>query len=74
MYNSDHYMVMRLLQGGTTRDQPRGTAIIVAGDLNTDLGDMASDGRRTEIAAAITEAGLEYMTAHFLPSKRKWGR
>ena len=49
-------------------------ALIVAGDLNTDLGDMASDGRGTEIAAAITEAGLEDMTAHFLPRKRKWGR
>ena len=55
-------------------DQPRGTALIVAGDFNTDLGDMACDRRGTEIAAAITEAGLEDMTAHFLPRKRKWGR
>ena len=55
-------------------DQPRGTALIVAGDLNTDLGDMACDGRGTEITAAITEEGLEDMTAHFLPRKRKWGR
>ena len=55
-------------------DQPRGTALIVAGDLNTDLGDMVCDGRGSEIAAAITEAGLEDMTAHFLPRKRKWGR
>ena len=54
-------------------DQPRGTALIVAGDFNTDLGEMASDGRGTEIAAAITEAGLEDMTAHFLPRKRRWG-
>ena len=46
----------------------------MAGDLNTDLGDMACDGRGTEIAAAITEAGLEDMTAHFLPRKRMWGR
>ena len=45
-------------------DQPQGTALIVAGDLNTDLGDMACDGRGTEIAAAITEAGLEDITAH----------
>ena len=52
-------------------DQPRGTALIVAGDLNTDLGDMACDGRGTEIAAAITKAGLEDMTAHFLPRKRR---
>ena len=55
-------------------DQPRGTALIVAGDINTDLGDMACNERGTAIAAAITEAGLEDMTAHFLPRKRKWGR
>ena len=55
-------------------DQPRGTALIVAGDLNTDLGDMECDGRGAEIAAAITEAGLEDIAAHFLPRKRKWGR
>ena len=55
-------------------DQPRSTALIVAGDFNTDLGDMASDGKGTEIVAAIKEAGLEDMTAHFLPRKRRWGR
>ena len=54
--------------------QPQGTALIVAGDFNTNLGEMTSDGRGTEIAAAITEAGLEDMTAHFLPRKRRWGR
>ena len=35
---------------------------------------MASDGRGTEIAAALTEVGSEDMTAHFLPRKRRWGR
>ena len=55
-------------------DQPKVTALIVAGDLNTDLGDVDCDGRGAEIAAAITEAGLEDMAAHFLPRKRKWGR
>ena len=55
-------------------DQPQGTALIVAGDVNTDLGEMASDGRGTEIVAEIIEAGPEGMTAHFLPRKRKWGR
>ena len=39
-------------------DQPRGTALVVAGDFNTDLGETASDGRGTEIAAALTEAGV----------------
>ena len=46
----------------------------MAGDLNIDLGDMACDGRGTEIEAAIKEAGLEDVTAHFLPRKRRWGR
>ena len=58
----------------TLGDQPRGTTLIVAGYFNTDLGEMASNRRGTEIAAAITEAGLEDMTAHFLPRKRRWGR
>ena len=55
-------------------DQPKGTALVVAGDFNTDLGDVDCDGRGEEIAAAITEAGLEDMAAHFLPRKRKCGR
>ena len=50
-------------------DQPRGTELVVAGDLNTDLGDMECDGIGTEISAAITEAGLEDMAAHFLPRR-----
>ena len=55
-------------------DKPRGTSLIVAGDLNTDLGDTENDRRVLEIASTMTEAGLEDMTAHFLPRKRKWGR
>ena len=54
--------------------QPKGTALIVAGDLNTDMGDVECDGRGAEIAAAITEAGLEDMAAHFLLRKRREGR
>ena len=38
------------------------------------LGEMASNRRGKEIAATLTEAGLEYMTAHILPRKRQWGR
>ena len=103
-HNSDHYMVVVHLRGGTVHEhvqyirgrrrmlllspkeptredeltalgnQQRGTAQVVAGDFNTDLGETASDGRGTEIAAALKEAGVEYMTAHFLPRKRLWGR
>ena len=50
-------------------DQPRGTALLVAGDLNTDLGAPENDRRGREIAAAMTEAGVDDMTAHFLPRK-----
>ena len=46
----------------------------MAGDFNTDLGETASDGRGTEIVAALTEAGVEDMMAHFLPRKLPWGR
>ena len=46
----------------------------MAGDFNTDLGETASAGRGTDTAAALTEAGVEDMTAHFLPRKRLWGR
>ena len=55
-------------------DQPRGTALVVVGDFNTDLGETASNRRGTEIAAALTEAGVEDITAHFLPRKIQWGR
>ena len=35
---------------------------------------MESDRRLTDIAAAMTEAGVEEITAHFLPRKCRWGR
>ena len=55
-------------------DQPRGTALLVAGDLNMDLGATDNDRRGSEIAAALKEAGVEDMSAHFLPRKQLWGR
>ena len=39
-----------------------------------DLEDSESDMRGLEIAAAITEAGVKDMTAHFLLRKNRWGR
>ena len=56
------------------KERPRSTALVVAGDLNTTLDDPENDRRGTEIAAALTEAGLEDMAAHFLPRRRRWGR
>ena len=55
-------------------DQQRGTALLVEGDLNTDLGATDNDRRGSEITAALTEAGVEDMSAHFLPRKGLWGR
>ena len=46
----------------------------MAGELNTALDDPENDRRGTEIASALTEAGLEDMTAHFLPWRRRWGQ
>ena len=56
------------------RDIPKGTTLVVAGYLNTDLEDSENDRRGTEIAVAMTEAGVEDMTAHFLPKRIRWGR
>ena len=47
---------------------------VVAGDLNTDLGEVDGDRRGAEISTALTEAGLEDMATHFMPRKRRWGR
>ena len=56
------------------RDRPKGTALEVAGYLNTDLEDSEKNRRGKEIATAMTAAGVEYITAHFLPRRRRWGR
>ena len=58
----------------TIKERPQGTALLVAGDLNTTLTDPKNDRRGTEIAAALTEEGLEDMAVHFLPRQRRWGR
>ena len=49
------------------KERPRGAALLVAGDLNTTLTDPENYHRGTEIAAVLTEEGLEDMVAHFLP-------
>ena len=53
---------------------PKGTILVVAGYLNTYLEDSENYWRGTDIAAAMTASGVEDMTAHFLPRRRKWGR
>ena len=56
------------------KERPRGTALVVVGDLHTTLDDPENDRRGTDIAAALTEAGLEDVEAHFLQRLRRWGR
>ena len=56
------------------KERPRGTALVVAGDLNKTLADPEKDRRGTEIVEAMTEAGIEDMTAHLLLRQGRWGR
>ena len=56
------------------KERPRGTTLIVAGYLNTTLSDPENDGRGTEKTAALTEAGLKDMAAHFLLRQHRWVR
>ena len=49
----DTSMIERVV--ATLRDRPKGTALVVAGGLNTDLEDTENDRRGTEIAEAMTE-------------------
>ena len=56
------------------KERPRGTALLVAGELKTTLTDPENERRGTEIAAALTEAGIKDMVAHFLPHQRRWVR
>ena len=56
------------------KERPKGTALLVTGDLKTALDDPENDRRGTEIAAALTEAGVEDTTVHLLPRRRRWRR
>ena len=56
------------------KERPQGTALLVAGDVNTTLTYPENDRRGTEITAALTEAELEDMAAHFVSCQSRWGR
>ena len=56
------------------KEQPRGAALMVVEYLNTTLAELENDQRGTDIAAALTEEGLEDISANFLPRRRTWGR
>ena len=56
------------------KERPRGAALLVTGDLNTTLTEPDNDRRGTDIAASLTEEGINDMATHFLPCQLKWDR
>ena len=75
------YIVVCYLEPGdgtTIRDveaamaeKPRGTEMIVEGDLKVELGKKGSRGRDKDITVEVATAGLEDMSGHhFLPRRR----
>ena len=55
-------------------EKPRETDLIVAGDLNVDLGKAGSRGRDEEITVAVVMAGLEDLPGYFFLRRRAWCR
>ena len=52
-------------------EKPRGTELIVVGDLNVELGKTCIRLRDEEILAAVSTIGLEDMAVHhFFPRRR----
>ena len=52
-------------------DKPRGSELVVVGDLNVEIGKTGGRGRGEEITAAVTTSGLEDMSGqHFFPRIR----
>ena len=56
-------------------EKPRGAELIIAGDLNVELGKTGNRERDEDITAAVATAGLEHMAGHhFFPKRRSWCR
>ena len=51
---------------------PRGRELIVAGDLNVDLGKEGDRGRDKEITTAMGTARLKDLVGHFFPRIWAW--
>ena len=56
------------------RERPRGTELIVSGELNADLERTGGRGQDKDITAVVATAGLEDLSEHFLPQWRPWCR
>ena len=53
---------------------PRGTELIVAVDLNVDLGKEGDRGRDEDITEAVATSGLEDLAGYFFLRQRVWCR
>ena len=56
------------------KERPQVLELLVTGGLNTNLENLEGDQREKEIEAELTMAGLEDMSAHFIPRWRPWFR
>ena len=54
------------------KERPKGTELLVAGDINVNLAEPEGDRREEDIAATLATEGLEDMVTHFLPRRRRW--
>ena len=56
------------------REWPRGTALIVVGDLNVNLESTGVRGRDEDIVALVATAGLEDILKHLFTGQSPWCR
>ena len=56
------------------KERPRGSEFLMRGDFKANFNQPEGYRREEDIAAALTEAWLEDMSAHFLLQRRPWCR
>ena len=56
------------------KERPKGSELMVAGDMNVNLAEPEVDRRREDIAAALATERLEDTSEYFLPRWRPWCR
>ena len=56
------------------KECPKGSELLVAGDMNINLAEPEGDWREEDIASTLATEVLEDMAAHFLPRRRPWCR
>ena len=54
------------------KERPKGTELIVAGDLNINFAAPEGNRREEDITATLATEGLEDMAPHVLPRRRRW--